>query len=303
VLLLRRLDRYWFEPAPARRPATLRVLLGVYTLYYVGKRYRMYMKVAASDPELFEPVGVVSNLKKPVPVGVFRAVLVATLLANVAFVLGIRHRWTGPLFAGLLLWVLSYRNSWSMIYHNDNALVLHVLTLGLSRSADALSVDALTGATESPDEPDWRYGWPVRLVSTVTALSYFVAGVAKVAGPLGWRWAGGEAMRAQVMVDGIRKELLGGQAAPLAYALRDKRLLFGLMGFGSLVLELCAPLALADKRLSRLWALGAFSMHWGIYFIMKITFRYQMAGLIFASFFPVERPLAWIERLRSAGKG
>jgi hypothetical protein len=190
-----------------------------------------------------------------------------------------------------------------MIYHNDNALVLHALVMGLSRSSDALSVDALTGATGSPDGPDWRYGWPIRLMSTATALTYFVAGMAKVAGPLGWRWAGGDAMRAQVMVDGIRKELLGGQAAPLAYALRDKGLLFGLMGFGSLVLELGAPLALVDRRLSRLWACGTFSLHWGIYMVMGIKFRYQMAGLIFASYFPVERPLEWLGRLASTRKG
>jgi len=296
--LLGRLDRYWFEPAPARRPAVLRVLVGVYALYYVGRRYRMFMEVAASDPELFQPVGAASNLKKPVPLWVFRAVLVATLLANVAFILGVRHRYTGPLFAGLLLWVLSYRNSWSMIYHNDNALVLHALILGLSRSADALSVDALTGATESPSEPDWRYGWPPRLMSTATALTYFVAGVAKLVGPLGLKWAGGEAMRAQVMVDGLRKELLGEKAAPLAYALRNQRLLFGMLGFGSLLLELGAPLALVDKRLSRLWAFGTFCMHWGIYMIMKITFRYQMAGLIFASYFPVERLVGLFDRGR-----
>ncbi|NJM08483.1 hypothetical protein HC891_23340 [Candidatus Gracilibacteria bacterium] len=58
--------------------------------------------------------------------------MVATLLANLAFMLGIGHRVSGPVFAGLLLWLLSYRNSWSMIYHNDNVLVLHALILGFS---------------------------------------------------------------------------------------------------------------------------------------------------------------------------
>ena len=31
-------------------------------------------------------------------------------------------------------------------------------------------------------------------------------------------------------------------------------------------------------------------MHWGIYFLMRIKFRYQLLGLIFASFFDLERP-------------
>jgi hypothetical protein len=38
-----------------------------------------------------------------------------------------------------------------------------------------------------------------------------------------------------------------------------------------------------------IWAAGAFGMHWGIYFLMRIKFRYQLLGLIFASFFDLER--------------
>lgn len=312
--MLRLLDRYWFAGAPAERPAVLRVLVGAYALYYLGRRYGMLMKIARTDPALFAPVGVVSALEKPVPPETFRRILLATYLANVAFVLGWRRRQTGPLFAALLLWVLCYRNSWSMIYHNDNALVLHTIILGLAPSADAFSLDALAsspgGETEGCSSgPHWRYGWPLRLMSTVTVLTYFLAGVAKVAGPLGWRWGDGEALRSQIMADGLRKELLDEKASPLAYALHDKLPLFRALGVGSLALEVCAPLALLDRRLSRLWVLGAFGMHWGIYLLMQIKFRYQMAGLIFASFFPVERALAWLaamlnhrDAVRKAGK-
>jgi hypothetical protein len=191
--------------------------------------------------------------------------------------------------------VLSYRNSWSMIYHNDNALVLHALILGVTPAADALSLDAARVRRRGGRPPagapagDWRYGWPVRLMSTVTTLTYFLAGVAKLAGPLGPHWAGGEALRAQIAVDGLRKELLGEGAAPLAYRLYDKVLLFQLIGVGSLVLELAAPACLADRRLARAWAAATLLMHWGIFAIMRITFRYQLSGLIFASFFEIER--------------
>jgi hypothetical protein len=295
---LRALDAFWFERAPATRPAVLRILIGAYVLYYLAPRYPMYVKIARSDPSLFKPVGVASRLEKPVPVGVFRGLFIATFVANVMFILGFRHRYTGPLFAGLLLWVMSYRNSWSMIYHSNNVLLLHAMILGLSRSADALSVDSLVDATESED-PHWRYGWPVKLMNTVTTLTYFLAGVAKVKGPLGWKWAGGESLRSQIAVDGLRKELYDGKAAPLAYALHDKLFLFTIMGFGSLILELVAPATLVSKRLSRLWAVGAFQLHWGIFFLMKIRFRYQLLGLIFAPFFDLDRVLRWIE-LRGA---
>ncbi len=39
------------------------------------------------------------------------------------------------LFALALLWVLTYRNSFGMIFHTENLTVAHVLVLGASRAA------------------------------------------------------------------------------------------------------------------------------------------------------------------------
>ena len=50
---------------------------------------------------------------------------------------------------------------------------------------------------------------------------------------------------------------------------------------GQLVLELGAPLALADRRLGWLFAAGAFSMHWGIKVITRITFPYNLSGVLY----------------------
>ncbi len=284
------LDGFFLKKAPAARPAVMRILLGVYVLYYTGVRYHMFMSVAGSDPELFKPVGVAKVHSKPVSVKKFRLILLAFYALNVAFILGFRHRWTGPLFGAVMLWLLTYRNSWSMIYHNDNILVFHAMILGLSPSADAYSLDSLMRATTQDDnEPDWRYGWPMQLMNTTTTLTYFLAGFAKVKGPLGWRWGEGESLRGQVAVDGLRKELLGSSAATLAYALYERLYIFKMMGIGSFVVELVAPLTLLNKRISRLWAMAAFGMHWGILFIMGIKFRYQLAGLIFAPFFDLEK--------------
>lgn len=183
----RLLEQVCFPQAPAGRLGLLRVLLGLYTLYYLGKRYRMLLRVAASDPALFQPVGVVRGMERPLPLPAFRALLHATLIANLAFLLGWRHRASGPLFGGLLLWLLCYRNSWSMIYHNDNTLVLHTLILGLAPAADAFSLDALRerGGVPADDLPaalrsllrgdeSWQYGWPLQLVNAVTLATYFL---------------------------------------------------------------------------------------------------------------------------------
>lgn len=299
IWFTKHIDTFWFTKAPASRLALLRIILGLYTLYYVGKRFSMFMRVAKNDPVLFKPVGVASHLQEPIAPSVFRKLLVTLLIANVAFIFGWRHRYTGPLFATLLLWILCYRNSWSMIYHSDNTIVLHAIILGLAPAADALSLDSckqiLTSSSENGDtasKSGTQYGWPIQLINTVTVVTYFLSGVAKVKGPLGWKWGSGESLRSQIAVDGLRKDVLGEGASKLAFTLYNQTALFKILAIGSLIMELLAPVVLLDKRVSRLWAAGAFLLHWGIYFVMKITFRYQLTGLLYTSFFDIERVAA-----------
>jgi hypothetical protein len=268
----------------------------------------MLQEVASGDSRLFAPVGLARPLARPLPPAVFRGALDATQAANVLFLLGWRHPYSGPAFGAALLWLLSYRNSWGMIYHNDNALALHALVLGVAPAADALSLDAARRARGRPRPFPWRrrreaaaarYGWPIELMNAVTVLTYFLAAVAKIKGPLGWGWASGESLRSQIAADGLRKELLGDGAAPLAYRLYPQVRLFRVLASGSLAIELLAPLVLLDRRAGRLWALNALLMHWGIFALMRITFRYQQSGLAFAPFFPVEAaPRALLAALR-----
>lgn len=302
MTLLLALDRYWFAPERRERPALLRIMLGAYALYYLGRRYRVLLRISRSDPAMFAPVGAVTYLNAPVSPSAFRRILWTTLALNVAFLLGWRHSVSGPAFAGSLLWLLSYRNSWSMIFHNDNAMVLHALILGCAPSADALSLDARRTRARQRTAPaaSWRYGWPIRLLSASTTLTYFVAGVAKVAGPSGWRWYRGESLKRQVAVDGLRKDLLGDGSPYLTRRIYRHDQLFQLMGIGTLILELGAPFALANQRLGQVWAANCLAMHWGVKVIMGITFRYQLCGLIFASFIEPDRLYIWLRNRHSA---
>ncbi len=305
--LIHNLDKFWFTEAPATRLATLRIIIGAYALIYLAPRYEMFLEIAQTSPVQFEPVGIIGLLLAPMPVAVYQALVILTLAANVVFLLGWRHRITSAAFAFLLLFVLSYRNSWTMIFHSDNVLIWHVLILGLTRTADAFSLDAWRKSRQlsNGDAPlnsqvHWRYGWAINLMCAVTVTTYFLAGVAKLGGPDGLNWLTGEVMRSQLAVDNLRKELLTGEA-PAAFGwLFNNLSLFAMMGIGTLVMELGAPLALANKWLGRLWSVGAFVGHWGIYVVMGITFRYQLYGVIFAPFFPVERPVEWaIEKVKT----
>jgi len=77
---------------------------------------------------------------------------------------------------------------------------------------------------------------------------------------------------------------------------RDQLTFLKLLAIGSLAIELLGPAVLVDKRLARLWAVHALLMHWDMFFIMKIKFRYQMSGLMYAPFFDVERVVMIFDR-------
>lgn len=291
--IIKYFDAIWFPVLAPERLALLRILTGLFTLWYLLPRLDMMQSMAKIDPDLFRPMGLAALLlDAPLTPGWLEALLVVTLLSNLAYLAGWQFRWTGPLFGLSLLALLCYRNSWSMIYHSDNAMVAHVLILGCTRAADALSWDSWRNAAPVAH---LRYGWPVQLIGAVTSSTYFLAGVAKLfAG--GLEWAAGTSLRSQIAVDTLRKELLGAPTAGLAYELYDQVWLFSALGVFSLVIEVLAPLALLSPRLGQLWAVNAFGMHWGIYMLMHITFRYQMSGFLFLSFFPLERVVAHFRR-------
>ncbi len=289
------LESTWFPALPADRLALIRILTGLFALCYLVPRYSMLRNMAGIEPGLFQPVGVAAWLTAPLSAEWLQVLIVATLVLNVAYTAGWKFRYTGPAFGLSLLALLCYRNSWAMIYHSDNALVAHVLIIGCTRAADVFSWDSRRTGGSIP-ESHWRYGWPVQLISTVTVLTYFLAGMAKLLQGRGLAWAAGDSMRSQIAVDTIRKEILGAPSSSLSYDLYDQVWLFTILGVFSLVLEVFAPLALLRPRLGQVWAINAFGMHWGIYLLMHITFRYQMTGLLYLSFFPLERLVAYFRR-------
>jgi hypothetical protein len=281
--------------APAARLGLVRVAVGGYTLAHYLKNRRMHREVTRTDPTLFAPVGPVRVLGRPLPPRLADGLNDAAVASTLLFTLGVRHRVVGPAHSALLTWTLSYRNSWSMIYHFQNILVAHTVLLGASPAADGASVDALLHGGAKP-APHARYGAPLQLMNAASAVAYLLAGVAKVAGPSGWGWARGDTLRRHVAVDAIRKELFGARVSPAVYALDGHRGLFSAMAVTSLALELTAPLALVDRAVGRLWASAVFGMHWGILVIMGIPFPYQLCGASFTPWLDLERALRVLRR-------
>jgi hypothetical protein len=290
------------QAAPASRLGLARTVVGGYTLWYLARQRAKFREQAGSEPALFAPVGPVRVLDRPLPAPVACRVIDATLASTALFTLGVGHRWTGPLHSALLTWTLSYRNSWSMIFHSENTLVWHSVILGASRAADGASLPALLRAAPAgAEDAHPRYGWPLQAMRAASAVTYLIAGVAKLRGSAGRSWATGEQLRRHVAVDRVRKDVYGsGRGESLAHALAPNRHLFTAFAAGSLALELGAPLALVDPRAGRGWAVSAFGMHWGIRAIMGIRFRYQLCGAAFAPWFDLEAPFRRLGRRRRA---
>lgn len=289
--LLRRLDHFWYAPAPAARLGVLRALTGAYAFVYLLVRSPSLVSVVHFDAAAFEPVGPVALLHTPLAPLVVQLSVVLACALGAAFMLGYKYRFSGPLFSLLFLWVTSYRSSWGMIFHTENMIALHLLLLSAAPAADAVSLDAQNQPADQR-AVSGRYGWAIRAISTITVLTYVLAGVAKLR-LAGVSWASGDVLRAQVAYDNLRKVELGSVYSPLGAWLVSYAWPFRGLAWLSLALELGAPLALLGGRVAYGWALGAFSFHLGVVALMMIAFPYQLSFIAYLSFFPVEELRSW----------
>ncbi len=294
---IRRFDAFWRPTTPASRLAALRILVGAFALVYLTIRLP-HLSTFDFDVSGFRPTGVVSLLSDPLAAPWPAVAAVAALALGIAFLLGWRFALTGPLFAAALLWVTSYRNSWGMIFHTENLMVMHVIVVSLGASADAWSLDARRRARRGlpPPEDDPRYGWPLRLAAAITIGTYVLAGIAKLRHS-GLDWVSSDILRNYVAYDNLRKIELGDDYSKLGTALCRHPELFPPLAGISLAVELLAPLALLGRRVAIVWSLLAWGFHLGVLALMWIFFPYPLLGFAYAPLFSLER-LPLFRRLR-----
>jgi len=272
---------------PAERLAALRILVGGGTLLYLVLRGFSLVTVARQAAWQFRPVGPVAVLSEPLPVWLVVALVLITLPLGVAFVLGWRWRVVGPAYACAFAWITSYRNSWGMVFHTENLMVLQLLVLACARASDAWALDA---SARPHVDPHGRYGAPIRLLAAITVATYVIAGVTKL-GESGLSWVTSDVLRNYVAYDNLRKAELGDVHSGLGVWMVRHAWLFPPLAAVSLAIELGAPLALFNARIAKLWCVAAWSFHLGVVAIMWIVFFYPLTGLAFAPFFAPERLL------------
>jgi uncharacterized membrane protein YphA (DoxX/SURF4 family) len=293
VSWLKAIDRWWYAPAPPARVALLRVLVGGFALAYVLIRFTDFSSLARLHSTEFQAVGGVAWLTAPLPPALLLLSIGFTVVAGMAFVIGYRYRLSGPLFGLLLLALTSYRNSWGMLFHTENLLVLHVLVLAAAPAADAFSIDARQKSAPQLPATDavpsaGKYGWPTRALSLITIACYVLAGVAKLK-LAGQGWFHGDFLRSQVAFDNLRKIELGSIYSPLGAELVRHAWPFSALAWLTMIVELGAPLALLGRRWAALWVSAAWGFHAAILATMAIVFPYQLSLLAYLSLFPIER--------------
>jgi hypothetical protein len=299
---MKRVVGWWLAPMPAPRLALLRITIGAMALGYLLIRTPHLVALTEYPAQQFHPTGLARLLTLPLPDSLVVGSVVVSLLAGAAFVAGVGFALSGPAFALGFLWVTTYRSSFGMVFHTENLLALHLLLLGASRAADALSVDERR-RRRAPVEVSAEYGWAVRALCLVTVLAYFLAGVAKLK-LAGGPWLEGELLRRQIAYDNLRKLELGTSVSALGPWIVRHPAVFPVLAVGTMLVELGAPLALFRRRIAAAWVAAAWGFHVGVVLFMSIGFFYQLSGFAYLSFFPLERGWQWLQdrrRQRSVG--
>ena len=98
-------------------------------------------------------------------------------------------------------------------------------------------------------------------------------------------------------IDRIRKALLGDALSPIGVFALHAAWIFKPLAFGSLVLELAAPLAWLVPRFAKLFSFAMWSFHLGVLVLMAIFFPYPLFFVAFAPFFEVERLALRVRRV------
>ena len=292
-----RLARWWFAPAPAERLAALRIAIGGFAAIWLIGRLPELIAAARWPASQLAAVGVIRVLRAPLPPAAVIAIAVATIALLAAVTAGVMFRIAAPLAAAGLLWTLSYRSSWGMVFHTEDLVVLHVIALACAPAADAWTLGG--AGRDRRGAPDAGYGWAIKLLAALTCATYLLAGIAKLR-LAGLDWLDGGQLRNQIAIDNLRKALLGAATAPLAGPLVAHPVALAAASLATLAVELGAPIALLGGRAARGWIAAAWGFHAAVVLAMNVWFPYPLSGVAFLPLIAAEGVVGWpVRRWRS----
>lgn len=284
-------QRWWDAPVPARRVELVRVATFVYAAVWLMIRVGYFWDLAQMPIRRFEPVGLLARLGAPAGRSALMAVWAVGLLACAFAASGRAVRVTAPVGAVAMLVLATYSSSFGQVFHTEHLLVLHLLIL------------AVWVLFERSDRRATVSSWPLDLMGAVVVVTYVLAGIAKLRFS-GIDWVTGDVLRNWVAADNLRKILVGDVHSPLGGWLAGVEWVWLPIAVLTLVVELGAPFALRPGHLRYVWVGLAWAFHVGVLALMAILFPYQLVGVAYLAFLPVERietkVLGWRRRRRAA---
>lgn len=255
-----------------RRLGVVRAIIAGWSVAWMVVRLPHLFGLAGQADRRWYPVGVLAGLDTPPASWLARGGVVVAIACGVAAAMGWRARVSVPLWAGSLLLVATYASSWGQLFHTENLLVLHALVL----AGWALAQGRMDSRTA------------LRALEVVVVATYVVAAVAKLRGS-GWAWFEGDILRNKVAFDNLRKSVIGAPVSPLAGTAVGWGWLWSPLAALTIAVELAAPVALLGRRWTWSWIAVAWGFHLGVLAIMAIAFPYQLTGIAYTPFLPLER--------------
>lgn len=272
----------WFAPVPARRLMLVRSLTFGYAAAWLLVRSAYIVDVARLPDRRYEPVGVLRVVSTPPPDRLIALIWIVTVVACAAVVANRLVRVSAPIGAVGILVLATYTSSFGQVFHTEHLLVLHVAVLALAAVVEP------SGPATSDLAAAETSGWPLNLMMSLVVVAYGVAGVAKLRYS-GIEWVAGDVLRNAVAMDNLRKVLLDDWYSPLGGWLSSIAWIWGPIAFATLAVEIGAPAALVPGRVRYGWVALVWGFHVGIFVLMAISFPYQLFGVMYAAFFPIER--------------
>lgn len=270
------IDRF-FAPVPADRLRIVSSLTFGYAAAWLVVRGLYIRDVTRLPARRFAGVGLFEIVGRPPAGFVVLVVWLVGVAGCTAVVAGRCVRAAAPIGAAAVWVIATLTSSYGQVFHTEHLLVLQ---LGILAAA-ALLEPVLPGAETSS-------GWPLRLSMGIVVAVYVVAGIAKLRYG-GIDWLTGDVLRSHVAADNLRKVLLDDPHSALGGWLAGTAWLWPPIGALTIAVELGAPLALIPGRIRYTWVAIAWSFHVGVMALMWISFPYQLTGVAYAAFLPVER--------------
>ncbi len=258
--------------AAVSRPDGIRRLILGYVVLWTVVRTSHWMALTDLPDRRSSPVGPLSWFDASIDESMVVALVLMTVgTASYAVLRNLHPAPIGLASLGFLV-LTTHGNGWGQVLHTENLPAIHLLVVAALTPAANLS---------RPDLDRWM----IRALGATTVATYFVAGVAKLRFG-GEAWLDGETLRLLVAHDNLRKELLGDPSSPVAAVLVDQHWLFRPAVFGSLAIELGAPLALIPfgrRLLAPAWITVAWLFHLAVLVSMAVLFLYPLTGIAFVA--------------------